>query len=46
MSILLTTTPTPRAPDAKAELDHLTGDAGGPNGEASSFEGRHGRRVD
>jgi len=41
MSILLTTTPTPRAPDAQAKLDHLTGDAGGPNGEASGFEWCH-----
>jgi len=30
-----------RAPDAQAELDHLTGDASGSNGEASGFDGRH-----
>ena len=39
----LTTTPTARASDAQAELDHLTGDAGGLEGEADGLEGWHGR---
>ena len=38
----LTTTPTTRALDAQAELDDLTGDAGGLEGEAGGLEGGHG----
>ena len=38
----LTTTPTARAPDTQTELDHLTGDAGGSEGEASGLDRYHG----
>jgi len=39
----LTPSPTARVPDAQAEFDYLTGNAGGSNGETSGLERGLGR---
>lgn len=41
----LATTPTAGAPDAQADLDDLTGDAGGFEGEADGLDRYHGREL-
>jgi hypothetical protein len=41
----LTPSPTARALDAQAERDHLSGDAGGLEGETDGLEGWQGHRV-